>query len=119
MSKSPNDRQIDYIEFRVRDIAATKAFYGSVFGWTFTDYGPGYCEFQDGRLTGGFTTQGEPQSGGPLVVLYGDDLPALSAKVVSAGGKIAKPTFDFPGGQRFHFLDPNGYELAVWSRLPE
>ena len=22
----------------------------------------------------------------------------------------------FPGGARFHFLDPDGYELAVWTR---
>jgi predicted enzyme related to lactoylglutathione lyase len=115
MSKSRNDRQIDYIEFQVRDIETTKAFYGSVFGWTFQDYGPDYCEFRDGRLTGGFTTQGKPQPGGPLVVLYGDDLPALSRAIEKAGGRIAKPIFDFPGGQRFHFVDPNGYELAVWT----
>jgi predicted enzyme related to lactoylglutathione lyase len=28
---------------------------------------------------------------------------------------MAKPIFAFPGGRRFHFLDPNGNELAVWS----
>jgi predicted enzyme related to lactoylglutathione lyase len=116
MSKSPNDRQIDYVEMRVNDIAKTKAFYGSVFGWTFQDYGPDYCEFRDGRLTGGFTTEGTPQPGGPLVVLYGDDLEGLIDKVVKAGGEISTPTFDFPGGQRFHFIDPNGYELAVWRK---
>ena len=115
MSKSPNDRRIDYIEFRVRDISKTKAFYGSVFGWRFKDYGPGYCEFQDGRLTGGFTTEGPPKPGGPLVVIYGDDLPALSRSIEQSGGKISKPIFDFPGGQRFHFVDLNGYELAVWT----
>lgn len=116
MTMSENDRRIDYIEFRVRDIEATKAFYGSAFGWQFTDYGPGYCEFRDGRLSGGFTTDGAPNPGGPLVVLYGDDLPALSDAIRNAGGSIAKPIFDFPGGQRFHFLDPNGYELAVWTK---
>jgi uncharacterized protein len=115
MRKSKNDRRIDYIEFRVHDIAKTKAFYGSVFAWRFKDYGPNYCEFQDGRLTGGFTTEGAPKPGGPLVVIYGDDLPALSESIVKAGGSISKPTYDFPGGQRFHFLDPNGYELAVWT----
>lgn len=116
MSKSKNDRQIDYIEFRVRDIPETKAFYGSVFGWSFKVYGPDYCEFRDGRLTGGFTTEGKPQPGGPLIVLYGDNLRALSDKIVSSGGEISTPTFDFPGGQRFHFIDPNGYELAVWRK---
>lgn len=117
MKTSTNDRRIDYIEFRVRDIEKTKAFYGTVFGWEFTDYGPDYCEFRDGRLTGGFTLEGAPTPGGPLVVLYGDDLPALTEAVKKAGGKIAKPIFGFPGGQRFHFLDPNGYELAVWTKV--
>ena len=28
MSKSKNDRRIDYVEFQVHDIAKTKAFYG-------------------------------------------------------------------------------------------
>ena len=116
MTKSKNDRRIDYIEFRVRDMAATKAFYGEVFGWRFKDYGPSYCEFRDGRLSGGFTTDGTPQPGGPLVVLYGDDLQALSEMIRKSGGKVSKPAYDFPGGQRFHFLDPNGYELAVWTK---
>ena len=116
MKRSANDRRIDYIEFVVRDIPTTKAFYGDVFGWTFTDYGPDYCEFQDGRLTGGFTTEGTLRAGGPLVVLYGDDLPALTEAVRKAGGNISKPIFDFPGGQRFHFIDPNGFELAVWTK---
>ena len=116
MKKSENDRRIDYIEFRVRDIETTKAFYATVFGWHYTDYGLEYCEFRDGRLSGGFTTQGAPKPGGPLVVLYGDDLPALSHAIRNAGGEISKPIFDFPGGQRFHFIDPNGYELAVWTK---
>jgi predicted enzyme related to lactoylglutathione lyase len=51
-----------------------------------------------------------------LVVLYGDDLSELSEAIRIAGGKISKPIFDFPGGQRFHFIDPNGYELAVWTK---
>ena len=64
-SSEGNDRRIDNIEFNVADIARSKAFYGEVFGWTFTDYGPGYTEFNDGRLRGGFTTDGPVRSGGP------------------------------------------------------
>lgn len=115
--RSPNDRKIDYVEFGVSDIARSKAFYGAAFGWTFTDYGPAYCEFSDGRLTGGFTTLSPPSSGGgPLVILYGDDLEGLLEQVTAAGGTITKPIFDFPGGQRFQFCDPDGYELAVWRK---
>jgi uncharacterized protein len=115
MTAQHNDRQIDYIEFNVKDIARSRKFYGAAFDWTFKDYGPDYCEFGDGRLAGGFTTFGAPRPGGPLVILYADDLEATQKRVEKAGGAIVKPIFDFPGGRRFHFTDPDGYELAVWS----
>ena len=117
MSDGGNDRQIDNIEFNVTDIARTKTFYGAAFGWTFTDFGPEYCEFNDGRLKGGFTTLGPVRPGGPLVILYADDLAAAQQRLENAGAKIVKPVFAFPGGRRFHFQDPDGYELAVWSAL--
>jgi hypothetical protein len=116
MARSDNDRRIDYIELNVGDIARSRAFYGEAFGWTFTDYGPAYCEFNDGRLTGGFTTMGPVRAGGPLVILYADDLAEAERRVRAAGGDIVKPAYAFPGGRRFHFADPDGYELAVWSR---
>ncbi len=109
------DRSINYIEFNVADIARAKAFYGTAFGWTFTDYGAEYCEFSDGHLTGGFAAGGPVTPGGPLVVLYGDDLAEIISAVEAAGGAIVKPVFEFPGGRRFHFTDPDGYELAVWT----
>lgn len=116
MSASANDRRIDYIEFVVADLGRARAFYAAAFGWTMTDYGPEYCAFADGRLEGGFTTQGTPHPGGPLVILYADDLAATQAAIEAAGGRIVKPAFDFPGGRRFHFADPDGYELSVWSK---
>jgi predicted enzyme related to lactoylglutathione lyase len=116
VTQSANDRRIDYIEMNVSDIERSKAFYGKAFGWTFKDYGADYCEFGDGRLRGGFTTQARPSPGGPLIILYADDLVGMQSQVEIAGGRIFKPIFDFPGGQRFHFLDPDAYELAVWSK---
>ena len=117
MSRSANDGRIDYVELAVMDIERAKRFYGAAFGWTFTDHGPGYCEFADGRLTGGFTTFAPPQpGGGALVILYADDLAAAQARIEAAGGRVVRPAYDFPGGRRFHFADPDGYELAVWSR---
>lgn len=115
MSSAENDRRIDYIELKVADIGRSKAFYGGAFGWTFTDYGPDYASFADGRLEGGFETGQPVTPGGPLVILYATDLEAAQRDVEAAGGRIARPIFDFPGGRRFHFLDPDGYELAVWS----
>jgi uncharacterized protein len=109
-----NDRRIDYIEFHATDLAKTKAFYTGVFGWKFTDYGPDYIAFDDGRLTGGFWKEGSTGSG-PLVILYAADLAATEARIRAAGGTIVKAAFEFPGGRRFHFTDPNGNVLAVWS----
>jgi uncharacterized protein len=122
MNRSENDRRIDYVELSVRDIARSRDFYGKAFGWSFKDYGPAYCEFGDGRLTGGFALGGEGNpggpinsGGGPLVILYAADLDETERRVAKSGGKIVKPIYSFPGGRRFHFADPDGYELAVWS----
>jgi predicted enzyme related to lactoylglutathione lyase len=116
MGTAGADRKIDYVEFNVRDIEKAKAFYGSAFGWTFTDYGPDYCEFRDGRMTGGFAKSADVSAkGGPLVILFADDIEDAQAQIEKAGGVILKPIFSFPGGRRFHFADPEGYELAVWS----
>jgi len=115
MNDNANDRRIDYLEFPATDIQATKAFYSSVFGWTFEDYGPDYTSFQDGRLAGGFWTAPAVSPGGALVVIFAAQLEAAEGRVKAAGGQIVKPIFAFPGGRRFHFLDPNGNELAVWG----
>lgn len=113
-----DDHRIHYIELRVADVARAKAFFAAAFDWTFIDYGPGYAEFSDGRMTGGLdATQPWPEgtaAGGPLVVLYADDLEAAAARVTAAGGAITTLRFAFPGGERFHFRDPDGYEWAVW-----
>jgi uncharacterized protein len=112
-----NDGRMDYIEFPATDIVKTKSFYEKVFDWKFTDYGPDYTSFEDGRLAGGFSKERHAIQGGPLIVIYAQDLPAMEQAVRSAGAKISKEIFSFPGGRRFHFIDPNGNELAVWSEL--
>ncbi|MEE9271315.1 MAG: VOC family protein [Candidatus Krumholzibacteria bacterium] len=115
MSQEEQERRIDYIEFPSTDPAQAKKFYSGVFGWVFTDYGPDYTSFSDGRLAGGFRTAKATTQGGPLTVIYAKDLKEMAAKISECGGKITKEPFDFPGGSRFHFTDPDGNELAVWS----
>jgi len=97
-------------------MGATKQFYGAVFGWKFEDYGPDYASFHDGRLAGGLA-RGELKS--VLPVIYASNLAAAVEKVKAAGGVIVKEIFSFPGGRRFHFTDPSGNELAVWSDVGE
>ena len=115
MSQADQDKRVDYIEFGSTDLDRTKDFYGGVFGWEFTDYGPTYTSFADGRLGGGFSTDSPVKHGGPLVVTFSTDLEATEAVVREHGGEIVREIFSFPGGRRFHFTDPDGYELAVWS----
>jgi len=115
MSQAEQDRRVDYIEFLTTDIEETKRFYSNIFGWEFTDYGPDYASFTDGRLTGGFSLAPAVAAGGPLVVLYATNLEEIEADIRGSGGRIVRETFEFPGGRRFHFTDPSGNELAVWS----
>ena len=115
--------RIDYLEIPVTDLAVAKAFYAAAFGWSFTDYGTGYCGIQgDEREQGGLALLEEGKSvtkGGPLAILYSDSLDDTLAAVGKAGGTIRTPPFDFPGGRRFHFEDPSGNELAVWTQHGE
>ncbi len=107
---------INYIEFCVGDIARSKAFYAEAFGWTYTDFGEEYCEFTDGVMKGGFTTGGPVKNeGGALVILYTETLETMQEKLEKMGASITEPIFSFPGGRRFQFKDPDGYELAIWS----
>ncbi|HVS15660.1 MAG TPA: VOC family protein [Thermoanaerobaculia bacterium] len=107
---------IDYIEFAVTDMAQAKRFYAAAFDWSFNDYGPDYAGIQkQGGEAGGLRLEPEVSTGGPLVILYSTDLDMTLTKVREAGGRIIKEPFDFPGGRRFHFQDPSGHELAVWS----
>lgn len=112
--------RIDYIELPAADFEAVQAFYETVFGWTFTDYGPEYRAFSDGVFEGGFyksSHHSSTKNGAALVVLASDKLEALREQVITAGGKITVDIFSFPGGKRFQFADPNGNELSVWSKI--
>ncbi len=115
--KITDTTKINYIELPVTDIAASKAFYTSAFGWSYVDYGPTYAAIQGAGIDGGLDAESDrkPSTSGALVVLYAKDLEAVLTAVEDADGMITVPIFTFPGGRRFHFNDPSGNELAVWS----
>lgn len=109
---------IDYVELPASDFDATEAFYEKTFGWRFKRFGEDYTCFSHHGSRGGFyraSVMATVAGGSALPVLYGRDLEAAHGAVVANGGKIIKETFAFPGGRRFHFTDPHGNELAVWS----
>ena len=114
----PTDHTIDYIEMPASDFDTVQSFYEKSFGWSFTDFGPEYRAFNDGKIGGGFYKSDQSTStdnGAALIILYAIDLQKTRQIVVSNGGTIVVDIFSFPGGRRFHFTDPNGNELAVWS----
>lgn len=109
--------RVDFFELPVVDLEAAKAFYGKAFGWTFVDYGPEYADVKGAGLSGGLhKVDAAPPRGGALVILYSNDLAASEAAVTAAGGTIGA-RHEFPGGRRFHFIDPTGNELAIWTAV--
>ncbi len=112
------ENKIDYIEFQAPNLEATRSFFEKLLGWKFEDYGPDYTSFGDGRIAGGFRRSdryAELASGSVLVVLYHSRLEEIRQKVIDLGGRITQDIFTFPGGRRFHFIEPSGNELAIWS----
>lgn len=107
--------KINYLEIPVRDLAATKTFYGAAFGWTFTDYGPAYSSFEGAGLDGGFRLATDIPAPGVMVVLKHNPLEEARERVTGAGATLTKDIFSFPGGRRFEFSDPSGNVLAVWG----
>jgi uncharacterized protein len=120
MSQAGNHHKINYVEFTATDVARAKRFYTDAFGWGFQDWGPDYVSFDAATagINGGFRKSSVEEtsgSGAPLIVLYSADLKATETAITAAGGTIVVPTFEFPGGRRFHFADGVGNVLAVWS----
>ncbi|HVU35053.1 MAG TPA: VOC family protein [Opitutaceae bacterium] len=112
----PTRNQICYVEFHASDLERTKAFFSTVFGWVFTDYGPDYCAFGSPDFGGGFargTRRNRLEEGGAAVVIFSDELERVRDRVSAHGGTITRDIFSFPGGRRFHFTEPSGNELAV------
>jgi len=115
-AQSHTHHAIDYIEISVTDMHQARRFYEAAFDWRFNDYGSAYAGIRKpGGEAGGLRLASEVTPGGPLVILYSKDLETTLAKVRAAGGRITTEPFEFPGGRRFHFNDPSGNELAVWS----
>lgn len=113
-----SENHVDYVEFSAQNLSVVKAFYGQAFGWTFQDWGPDYVSFSGAGVEGGFRGGEAPKEGGALVILYASDLEDAERRVVAAGGTVTE-RHEFPGGRRFHFRDPAGNVLGVWTVTAE
>lgn len=115
MSTVTRNNRIDYIELTAPSDAAlaqARKFYGDAFGWEYKGWGPAYADTQSSGVASGIGVSAPSRT---LAVIYANDLEAAKARVLAAGGVLVKDIFSFPGGRRFHFKDPAGNELAVWS----
>ncbi len=108
------NNHIDYVEFAAEDLNVAKKFYAAAFGWEFQDWAPTYVSFSGAGIEGGIRGGEKPVNGSTLVILYADDLEASEKRVVTAGGEVTE-RHEFPGGKRFHFRDPSGNVLGVWT----
>ena len=110
------EKRVDYIEIPVTDPAKARDFFVALLGWETQDWGSDYISFDDGRLQGGFRLSEAPAPAtGVLVVFYSENLERDRARVIELDASISLDIFPFPGGRRFHFVDPVGNEYAFWS----
>jgi uncharacterized protein len=94
------------------DPAATRAFYGALFGWTLSD-----DRFAlDGRAVAGVREQGH----GPaawLISIATDDSDATLRAVETAGGRVRSAPTQIPdAGIAALFSDPGGATFASWQK---
>lgn len=112
------EKRIDYVEIPVTDLKKAREFFSALFDWSFQEWGDDYMSFNDGRLEGGFRRAAEPAPAtGVLIVFYSTDIDRDFDRVQELGATISEPIFPFPGGRRFHFVDPTGTEFAIWSAV--
>ena len=110
------ENRIDYVEIPATDLPRARAFLEAMFGWTFQEWGDDYLGFSDGNLNGGLRkADTAAPATGVLLVFYSADLERDVKRVQELGGRISQEIFSFPGGRRFHFIDPVGTEFAIWS----
>lgn len=118
MPKKEQTNRVDFVELPANtaaDLQRAKAFYSTVFGWSYKNWGDDYSDTHDSGVGTGINADPEHRPAHPLVVIHAADLASARERVLAAKGRITRDIFAFPGGRRFHFVDPAGNELAVWS----
>lgn len=110
------ENQINYVEIPANDLPREREFLTAMFGWQFKEWGDDYLSFNDGRIEGGIRgSDVPPAQNGVLLIFYSEDLERDYKRVQELGASISEEIFQFPGGRRFHFIDPVGNEMAIWS----
>src|SRR5215470_3771657 len=113
----PNN--IAHFDIEADDVERARRFYERVFGWRFEAWGPPDFYLihtgtsDDPGIHGAVTKRNEPVAGrgrtGFECTISVDDLPAIRAAIVEAGGKILLEEYEIVGvGRLIRFEDTEG-----------
>ena len=116
----------NWADVQTTDPSAAKAFYGSLFGWTFDDrQSPDGGGVYSMAMLNGETVAAvapmppsAPEGMPPVWNTYiaVDDVDASVGKVGPAGGQVMMPGFDIGDAGRMAFIaDPTGAAVALWQ----
>jgi len=105
-----------HAEIRSQDPDATRAFFGELFGWRYSDGAyPGYT-FVDTGAEGALPTAISPLQGDGDAVLFFvgvEDVEAALARAEQLGGRIVQPVQNVPGVSFGVLADPQGHLVGV------
>ncbi len=120
----------DFISLQVTDLAASRAFYTDVLGFTVDSRfdTPDFVLFDTNSIPFGLgqasmnMTEGAQAGWGVALGIDCDNVDELHNKMKAAGVTILKPPYDSPFGRAFVFADPDGYRITVnknpWDQFP-
>jgi predicted enzyme related to lactoylglutathione lyase len=107
---------IIHAEIRSADPDAARAFYGELFGWTYSDGAfPGYT-FVEPAFEGALPSAIGPTQGGTPTTLFFvgvEDVDATLAEAERLGGRTIQPAQQVPGVTFGVFADPQGQIIGV------
>jgi len=109
-----------HVEIPADDTAAGARFWGSLFGWEFTEY-PGPFEYRMTRIseqTGTAITNMEPGKHGMRPYFAVEDVNTAAARVRALGGEANEPRPIPQTGWLSTCKDPHGNEFGLWQHDP-
>ncbi len=110
-----------HAEIRSSDPDATRAFFGSLFGWTYPQEGafPGYTFVETGVPGALFTAISPLQGDGDLVTFFVgvQDMAGSLASAVELGGRVVQEPVTVPGVSFALIADPQGHVVGLAQQL--
>lgn len=112
-----------HVEWRSRDAARLKSFYGALFDWSFRPIADNYTGVDMGSKEGGGgimqLREGDKAPPGVTNYVVVDDLAPYEEKVKAAGGQIFMSKEPIEGGAQFSiFSDPDGNLVGLYRAAP-